>query len=442
MAAFNVFGIDQFPMTSLPPLPSALAALLICAAWTTPTRAGEPAHEIQEPPPEAASEAWDWCEWLSNKPGTLYKNSENPFIQEFVLGARFQWQAAHISGDDVFGDDFSDTFTDVRRFRLESSTTFLQVFKLKAIINLVDDSRFTSGGELDWGYQDFDEAVLSLDLRKAFDLEAVDALSISYGRYKFLMGQEAHTSSKELYTVERSAIVNKVYGGYRPTGFSANVGKGSWSLTGALYSTDEGSEGGNNEFIGGWNDGLAYYASVGYQANDSLKLVWDFVYNDADATDGDDSLWTYGWATSLSAHHSREKWGVILNAIYGDNGDASNNAGSNRRGDFWGVVAMPHMWIFEDKLEAVGRYQYAGSAQGQGHRTNSRYYRAEDHDGMVNSGRGNEHHSLYAGLNYYICGHNLKVQAGLEYDWLNSPGAGTRGDSDAWTWWFGFRTFF
>lgn len=383
-----------------------------------------------------------WCEWLSSKPGTLYKNPDHPILQELVIGGRFQWQAASISGEDVNGDDFSDTYTDVRRLRLESSATFLRFLKIKAGINLVDDGRFSSGGELDWGYQDFDEALLTLDVRKALGLDFVDALTVTYGRHKVNVGFETHTSSKELLTVERSAIANKLYGSVRATGLSSNVVVGPWSFTGAVFSTDEGPGGGNNEFLGGWNDGLAYYGSVGYRMNDRLSFLWDFIYNDADATRGEDSLWTYGWATSLAAEYDAGSWGLIVNAVYGDNGDAGNRAGANRQGDFWGLVVMPHAWLIEDKLEVVGRYQYAGSEETQGTRVNSRYFRAEDHGGAVNGGRGNEHHALYAGLNYYLCGHNLKVQTGVEYDWLNSPGAGSRGESDAITWWVGFRSFF
>jgi hypothetical protein len=30
----------------------------------------------------------------------------------------------------------------------------------------------------------------------------------------------------------------------------------------------------------------------------------------------------------------------------------------------------------------------------------------------------------------------------VEYDWVNSPGTGIDGESAAFTWWFGFRSFF
>ncbi len=394
----------------------------------------------------------DWCEWLSSKPGTFYKNSENPWIQEFGVFGRFQWQAAYLWGEDTTGYDFSDDYTEVRRFRLGAKMKFLQFFEAKANVNLVDDARHSvlpwpGNDSLGWGYEDFDEAYLKFNIKDALGIDFLDELAIAYGRHKFELGYEARASSKELLTIERSAISNKVYGSYRPTGIHLEGAKGPWSAVLGLYSTDAITRvGGNIEFIGGWNDGLAYFTSVGYEARENLNFVWDFVYNDADQRSGDDNLWGYRWATSLSMQYEEGPWGLIVDGIYGDNGSSRlGNLAPNRQGDFWGLVVMPYYWIVEDKLQGVVRYQYQGSEESRGIRLNSRYTR-RDHGFPVNAsiagGRGNEHHSIYAGLNYLICGHNLKVQAGLEYDWLNAPMAGTDGDVSALTAWFGFRSYF
>lgn len=402
----------------------------------TPTAPAEPAN------------SGDWCEWLANKPGTLYK-SDNPFIQEVGIFGRFQWQAAYLSGKDVNGYSFSDDYTDVRRFRLGAQVKFLNYFTAKANAELVDDARhattrFPGDDQLGWGFEEFDEALLIFDAKKAFGIDQLDALEVAYGRHKFTLGSEARTSSKKLLTVERSALSNKVYSSLRPTGLTVNAAKGDWTLEAGIFSTDADVNGDNVTFIGGWNDGLAYKLGLGYAATDTLSFYWDFIYNDAEATQGEDSLWGYEWATSFTADYAQDGWGVISDLYFGDNGDADNGVGrANRQGNFWGVVVMPHMWLVEDKLEAVVRYQYAGSSEDQGIRANSRYIR-RDHGPVVNvnSGRGNNHQSLYAGLNYYLCGHNLKVQSGVEYEWMNTPAVGTAGDYDAMTYWFGFRSFF
>ena len=105
-------------------------------------------------------------------------------------------------------------------------------------------------------------------------------------------------------------------------------------------------------------------------------------------------------------------------------------------------MVMPYYWLIEDKLQLVGQYQYGGADADEGIRVNSRYGRARGTGGTsgidVNSGRGDAHHSFYGGLNYYLCGHNAKVQAGIEYQTMDTPD----GDFDTLTYLLAFRTFF
>ena len=377
------------------------------------------------------SNSGDWCDWLTSKPGTLYKG-DNPYIQEVGVFGRFQWQAAYIDGEDVNGDDFDETFDEVRRFRLGGVVKFLNYFTAKANVNMAGDAR-PSGGDLDWNYQDFDTALLTFNAAKAFGLD-LDALDISYGRHKFVLGYESIASSKKIMTPERSAISNKVYGSYRPTGFVVEGEKGDFNFLGGIFSTDEANSG----FIGGWGDGLAYTVGLGYQVTDEFSVYWDYVFNGADENAGEESLWAYSWASSVSTHYDAGKWGVHADFYLGDNGDEENGATNpDRQGSFWGAVVMPYYWLVDKKLQAVARYAYASAEEAEGIRTNSRYFR-RDNGGDVNSGRGDSHHSIYAGLNWLLCKHNLKIQTGVEYETLDTPD----GDANATTLWLTFRTYF
>lgn len=423
-------------MKSLLLLRSAAVAT-VCFASAGALRAGEPG--VPPSPEPAAGGSGDWCDWLSSKPGTLHRAPDHPVLSEFRLFGRFQWQAAYLDGEDVNGYEFGDSYTDVRRFRLGAAAEFLRFFSLKTNVNLADDSRHDAGGgDLDWGYQDFDESYAGFDLREAFSIGAVDSLELVYGRTKFELGSEARESSKEIMAVERSAIANKVYGSYRPTTLALSGSRGPWEFRTALYSTDDAGD-----WIGGWNDGLAYFAGIGYAPDERWEFHADFLYNDAEATRGEDSLFGYEWAGSLSALYDGGRWGLHTDVYLGDNGDLDNGAGPGRDGTFWGAVVQPYYWIVEDKLQVVGRYQYAGASEDEGLRANSRYLR-RDHGPVadVNGGRGDEHHSLYAGLNYLICGHNLKLMTGVEYDRLSAPAAGTEEHFDATTFWFAGRGFF
>jgi len=385
-----------------------------------------PAFAGQEVAPAATQDKpFDFCEWLENKPGLLYKNKENPILQSFQIGGRFQWQAAYVDGEDVNGRDFNDTYDEYRRFRIETKTEFLRFFSAKVGVNMVNDQRF-SGGELDWGYDTFDEAVFTFDIKKAFDVDALDTLKVNYGRHKFNLTDEVRTSSKEIITIERSGIGNKVYNSGRPTGVTVDLAKDAWSGTVGIFSTQD------EEFIDGWNDGVAWYGTIGYKASDSLQLTLDGVYNNDQ--DADVNFLGYEWATSFNATWEQDRWGFTGSVILGE-----NNGTGARGGNFYGVVAMPWYWIVQEKLQAVVQYQYAGASEDEGIRVNSRYVRAEHSTGVnVNSGRGDENHSLYAGLNYYICDHNAKIMAGIEYNTLDTPA----GDVDALSYLIAFRTFF
>ena len=106
------------------------------------------------------------------------------------------------------------------------------------------------------------------------------------------------------------------------------------------------------------------------------------------------------------------------------------------------AVATPWLRSYlaaEDRLQAVFQYQFAGATESEGIRANSRYMNSLHSPGVdVNSGRGDELHTLYAGLNYHICGDNLKIMGGVEYANLDTPA----GDVDAVTLLIAFRTFF
>jgi hypothetical protein len=333
-----------------------------------------------------------------------------------------------VDGEDVNGRDFNDTYDEYRRVRIETKTEFLKYFTAKVGINIVGDNRNgPGGGDLDWGYQDFDEAYIAFDIKKAFDVGALDKLDVQYGRHKFNMTEEVHMSSKEIYTLERSAIANKLYGSpSRATGISLNSALGAWSATLGVFSGED-----DTEFIGGWNDGQVYYLSLGYQQSEELRFVLDYAQNNQSGTD--DYL-GYGWATAFNAIYDDGRYGMLGTLVVGENNDAGLRGGS-----FHGLVAMPWYWIMEDKLQAVLQYQYSGSSRAQGIRTNSRYVRADHSAGVnVNSGRGDELHTLYAGLNYLLCSDNAKIMAGVEYASLDTQ----LGNADALTYSMAFRMFF
>ncbi|MGJ8676004.1 MAG: porin [Akkermansiaceae bacterium] len=375
--------------------------------------------------PTPAAPAGDWCNSLKTF-GKFHSDSNAQFIQELKFFGRMQWQYAGIDGEDANGDSFDNDFTEFRRVRVGAQVKFLNNFTLKGNVNLVEDEARGGGGE-SLGYQSFDELHLSYKMK---DVLGLDTLTARYGRHKIDMGHESRTSSKKIKTVERSAISNTIYGP-RYTGLKLIAEKGDWIGTFGVLSLDD------NDAIGGWSHGTALYASSQHQAFGG-DVAFDVLYNlDADGSGDDEVGVGYEWAASGSYETEVGNWNLMVNAIIGDHGD-DNYSGANRDGLFYGLVVMPSTYIIEDTLEFVARYQYQGSSESEGVRTNSRYFRADDNNAAVNSGRGDSHHSLYAGLNYFLCGHNSKIMTGLEYETLDTP----IGDANATTLWAAYRMYF
>jgi hypothetical protein len=401
-----------------------LLPLLLLPIAATAGEEKDALPEIKQEP----SNAGNWCEWLSNEPGLIYQDKKNPWIDKFEISGRLHYQMGRVRGDDVRGNSFDETFDEYRRARIETKIGFLDYFDLEVGVNLVDDRRFRTDpdDDLDWGYDTFDSAILSFNIGKAFGRGPFDDIRLHYGRMKLNVTEEVHTSSNKIMTVERSMLADKLGGAQtRPTGATLELAKGDWTGFIGVFSGED-----DSEFIGGWNDGQAYYATIAYQYSDNLRFGLDLVQND---TSGADDFLGYDWAAAFNTVYEQDRFGLLTTLIAGENNDPA----ANRGGSFHGLVVMPWYWIVEDRLQAVFQYQYAGSSESQGVRMNSRYVRAAN-TAAINAGRGDELHTLYAGLNYHLCGDNAKIMAGVEYSTLDTP----VGDVDAVTYLVAFRTFF
>ncbi len=384
----------------------------------------------------------DFCAWLKNKPGTLYKNTDNPYIQEVSFFGRLHLQYANVNGDDINGNSFSQDFDTVRRFRIGTKIKFLNHFTLQARANMAADSRHNPAAALrnrTFRFQrNWDQIRLSYSRKNVVGFDKVTA---SYGRHNIGVGAEARMSSKKIKTVERTALSNKIFDN-RYTGFLLSLDKGDWSGIVGFLSLDA------TNGVGKWTHGEAIYLLSEHELNLgtlSFDLFYNLDTNRVIGTSGYDEVGVgYKWAATVSYVTNIGDWNLLTQAVYGDNGgvDYRGAASKNRTGNFYGIIIMPSTFIIEDKLEFVTRYSYQGSTEDRGIRVNSRYTRA-NHNGNVNGGRGDSHHSIYAGLNWYLCDHNAKFMVGLEYETLDTPNAGgTKNEADTTTFWAAYRMYF
>ncbi len=423
--------------------------LSLCAIALTafPVMAGSDAKIPIEKP---AAQNGDWCSWLQNKPGTLYKNSDNPYIQEVGINGRFQWQYGYVDGKSATRKFNYDT-EEIRRFRLGIGMKFLQFFELSTSLNLEDD-RASTGEESDHDieYADIYSATLSFNAQDAFKIQSLDSLKISIGKHKVISNAEYAISSRHIKTIERSAISNYVTPS-SSTGLMVSIDKGRWDIDLGIFSGD--SEPEFSEFD--TSNDYFYTLRLGrsFESNprfDKSRLDLRLTVNGDDgknSTNNPNSEGAYNldWAGSISFVAEKNRFNLLTDFIYGDNGQASSLKGKprlQREGSFFSVVVLPSYWLVEDRLEAVFRYQYARAKEAQGIRMNSRYVRragAVDDLPDVAEGRGDKHQSAYLGLNYYLCGDNAKVMVGVEYDDFSSDGADIYEGISAWA---AFRMYF
>ncbi|RBP47227.1 phosphate-selective porin OprO/OprP [Roseimicrobium gellanilyticum] len=357
---------------------------------------------------------------------TLYKNEDNPYIQEFALQGRIQLQYAW--GDSDQGDfDSGDRpeelrwgDIEVRRWRLGFKSKILRQFKLEGQIDVNPNFELEEGANPELGdgfYRDIYDLFLTWAPNDKFNL------SVGKTKAKFFT-HEYFTSSKEILVFERGLLVNQI----RPaelTGIWAN-GK----IDNFVYAI-AGFAGEYDPEFGGFDGGAVIQASVGYDlasaiGTEKALVKFDYMYSSSEEnTEGPAS---YEHAFSLNSNIEQGRWSVYT--------DLLGATGRGSVGDVWGFMVTPAVFI-ADSLQLVLRYQYA-HGDNDGLRLQSRYERlASD---LTDGGRGEEYNAVYLGLNYYLYGHKLKLMTGVEYN--NMDGGGDGGDYDGWTGLVGLRMFF
>jgi phosphate-selective porin OprO/OprP len=93
------------------------------------------------------------------------------------------------------------------------------------------------------------------------------------------------------------------------------------------------------------------------------------------------------------------RWGVRA--------DVSGAKGYLGQSNLWGAMAMPY-FDATNKVQLVGRYTFLNSSRNNG-------VRLATYESTVVGGRGDRYNEGYVGANYYVSGHRLKFQTGLQF---------------------------
>jgi hypothetical protein len=384
------------------------------AASAVSALAGDFSAEPMPAKPASKSNGGDWCENLQDI-GKVYKNKDNPWIQEVEFAGRIHQQWGYTDGSDN-GRDFSNDGDELRRLRLEMDVKFLNGFTLTSSVNFErGEFRNTS-----LGFDSFNELTLDYDFG---DIGVFKKVELGYGRYRFGFGGEEGFSSNEIKTIERS-LLNNEFAGERVTGARGSFEVGdNIDFVFGVFTTDE-----DPETFGSWDGGVLYHLGSDFDAFGGHLDLQAF-YNDA--TEIESEVLDYRWAVSATYETEIGKFDLFTNFTYGE--DYNSDA-------VYGFVIMPSTELIKNKLEAVIRYQWAYSEDGdlRPQKRNVGAVAADDFGFGMELPKGKKNHNVYAGLNYFLCDHNAKAMVGVEYE--TNEGAGA--DTEATTVWGALRFSF
>lgn len=326
----------------------------------------------------------------------LYKNKENAFIQELSLVGRQHFDWFYFDADQGQDDDWI-----VRRTRIGLKGLFFGnvTVHVETDLNLQDPNPL---------YNKLTDAYIQWAPSKAFKL-AVGKQSV-----KFTL--DGWTSSNALITVDRSIIGTNIWfpEEYMP-GVSISGEVGPWLYSIGYYSSGEASP----EF-GDLNAGTFGLVTLGYNfaellGADKAILRADYLYQDPDA--GNTFTRPNEQVGSLNFVYEKDRFGLWT--------DVSVAQGYLGQKDLFGLQILPSVYLNDSKtLQGVFRYTYMNSDGENGIRL-ARY------ENRIVSGRGDEYHEFYAGLNWYLYGHKLKLQSGVQYASMDDA-ANDGGEYDGW----------
>ncbi|MGH9218522.1 MAG: porin, partial [Vicinamibacterales bacterium] len=305
-----------------------------------------------------------------------YDNKENPVVQRVVFTGRYHHDFAVVRADQGDIDEWN-----VRRTRLGPRITFFRNFLLHAEVEVNPQER-------DPFYDRLTDAYVAWSKRPQ--------LVVTVGKHSVPFTQEGATSSRELITIDRSALANNIWFTEEyMTGVSVSGRVSPWTYRAGVYSA--GAE--NGEF-GEFNGGVFTLGILGYDFADRLGVreavvTGNYLYQQADT----DNTATRPFDHIVSVHFRFEDGRV------GMRGDVSAASGYFTQANLWALMAMPYYNV-TPRFQVVGRYTLVNSGDVNGVRLGTYENR------VVTSGRGDEYNELYVGANYYFYGHRLKLQTG------------------------------
>jgi phosphate-selective porin OprO/OprP len=339
----------------------------------------------------------------------LYHNESNEVIQAFSINGVYQGQYSAVDARQGDANGWEN-----RRIYIGAGAEFLHQLNVQVMVKI--------GETFDPIYDGLHTAFLKWTPNQS--------VSVSLGRvdYFSFAGLEQGAASSRISTFEQGLLVNQL----APTEIVGAMVQGNQGPFSGLVGIVSGSTTENfTDFAGGVGvlAGVSYDLPLFYERG-SLNL--DYVFNNGNPSNN--ALKPYDQVATLWHQGQVGPFGLGLQVIGGH--------GLGARPAVFGVTVQGS-WFFAkdvlrkgDAFQAVLRYQFALSDGDNGLKLQQRYEQE-----VVPGGSGDHYQAIYAGINYLIFGHRLKLMNGVEYSVMHDS-ANDGGAFNGWTFLTGVRLYF
>jgi hypothetical protein len=326
----------------------------------------------------------------------LYKDDQNPYVQEFSLTGLFEGAGAWGSIDnDLRTSPLNQNVSDVemRRAQLGARMKAFYRTEVTGIVEMAGPSRMNG--------------IQTLKART----EMTENSGVTFGKFRPLSTIENNTPESELLISERSLLSNMIAPA-DSLGVMFDATHKGWTYQLGWFSGDF------SDNIPGFKDNGLINAGISYEkvgkaeSGAPLRTRWYLNYVHNLDQEGSDILPRHRYA-GASGYSDLYSTGFSLQQDrFGFMGDFTLARGDNNA---WGITLMPTYWIMPSTIQLVARYHYADTDKqdalygGYGPGADPFY----QGDGPIVS--GDEYHSFYFGANVHLYENRMIISNGLEY---------------------------
>lgn len=329
--------------------------------------------------------------------GLIHRDHDHPVVQEVWLLGRYHGQYHWADGSAGESEGF-----EVRRYRYGAQARLFDHLSLHA--------QAVAGSNIDPLYNGFTELWAMWTFRPE--------ISLTIGQQKHRFTHDRNVSSRYMNTLERTMLTNMFAIDYTPAVTLQGRIHGLTYYTG-VFSNATGPDmlDAFTDLDSGWTFLAAGYFDLGSAlGTETAHLHTTFIHSEPTAAATNFNYFKNGVSTALIlTDHSTSLVTECTAGLGNDNGNAF-------------ALSIQPGYYFTDRLQLSLRYQIACSDGAEGLHPQRRY---EKPAGLP---PGDLYQAAYAGLNYYLAKHRLKLMAGIEY--------ATMGGQDVWTASTALRFFF